>query len=265
MMTVSKTTYDERRPVSRPSVYTTCPTPFKRLTDNRQNILMVPSNILQRTLYIAHGAQSGTGFTIDIDGRQYIVTAQHVVERLSSNSSIKVMHKGTWSDVEIGDVWRSPTGADIALLSPKIALSPPLPLKVSNGKDFFLSQQIYFLGFPFGLRMEAGLVNNDYPIPFVKTGIIANFSVMQPGSQLIYCDGHNNPGFSGGPIVTVSTTNEVTAIAVVSGYRFNEDHILLNGKNTGLTYQANTGLVIGYGLGEILARIASAPTGAKLS
>ena len=226
---------------------------------------MVPSNILQRTFYIGHGQSTGTAFTIDVGGRQYLVTARHVVEGISANSVIRVMHKGSWRDVAFGEVWYSPTGADLALLSIKQALSPTHPLTVSDGKGFFLSQQIYFLGFPFGLRMEAGVVNNDFPIPFVKTGIISNFSTMQPGSQLIYCDGHNNPGFSGGPIVTVSSSNEVAAIAVVSGYRFNDDHVLLNGQNTGLTYRANTGLVIGYGLGEVLARIAVAPTGALLA
>lgn len=226
---------------------------------------MVPSNILQRTFYIAQNQSSGTAFTIDVSGRQYLVTARHVVEGISANSKINVMHKGAWCDLEFGEVWYPPTGADIALLSIKRQLSPTYPLVVSEGKGFFLSQQIYFLGFPFGLRMEAGVVNNDFPIPFVKTGIIANFSTMQPGSQLIYCDGHNNPGFSGGPIVTVSANKEVAVIAVVSGYHENDDEVLLNGKSTGLTYSTNTGLVIGYGLGEVLARIAASPTGAPIA
>ena len=151
------------------------------------------------------------------------------------------------------------------MMSPKQQISPAHPLKVSNGEGFFLSQQIYFLGFPFGLRMDAGEINNHFPIPFVKTGIIANFTTEQPGAQLIYCDGHNNPGFSGGPIVTIENGNQVAVIAVVSGYRFNDDHILFNGKSTGLTYQSNTGLVIGYGLSEVLAQLAVSPTGAPIA
>ncbi len=138
-------------------------------------------------------------------------------------------------------------------------------MTLGGASSFFLSQQIFFLGFPFGLNMEGGQVNNGYPIPFVKTGIVASFSPVSGGSQVIYCDGHNNPGFSGGPIVTVSAKNEVTAIAVVSAYRYNEDPVLLNGVDTGLTYRANTGLVIGYGINEALLQAEAAGDGATVA
>ena len=227
---------------------------------------MVPTNILQRTFHISHNGVRGTGFTIDVDKRQYLVTARHIVEGLAAGTPITLLRNGSWSSIDIGDVWHSPTGADLSLLSLKIQLSPSLPIDViGDAASFFLSQQIYFLGFPYGLHMEAGLINNGYPVAFVKTGIVASFSSVSGGSQLIYCDGHNNPGFSGGPIVTVSAKQEVTVIAVVSAYRFNEDPVLLNGADTGLTYRANTGLVIGYGVKEIFLRAKAAHNGATIA
>ena len=226
---------------------------------------MVPNKILQRTFHIAHRDSIGTGFTIDADGRQYLATAKHVVAGLESNSTIGVLRNGEWHDTPVGAVWYSPTGADVALLSLKSQLSPSYPIAhVGAENQFYLSQQIFFLGFPYGMHMEAGRINDGFPIPFVKTGIVSNFSTISGGSQIIYCDGHNNPGFSGGPIVTVSAANEVTVVAVVSAYRYNEDPILLNGEQTGLTYRSNTGLVIGYGARELFLQAHASGNGALI-
>ena len=226
---------------------------------------MVPTNILQRTFHIAHNGGAGTAFTVDIEDRQYLVTAKHVVEGLQANTTLSVMHAGQWLALDIGDVWFSPTGADLALISPKRQLSPAHPLLVGSAASFYLSQQIYFLGFPYGLRLDLGPVNNDYPLPFVKTGIVSSFTAAGAGSQLIYCDAHNNPGFSGGPIVTVGANNQVHVIGVVSGFRHNDDPVMLNGDATGLTYRANTGLVIGYGLKEAIEQVNNAPSGAPIT
>ena len=50
--------------------------------------MMVPSNALQRTLYIRRSDSVGTAFTVDRNGRQYIVTARHVVDDIASDDLI---------------------------------------------------------------------------------------------------------------------------------------------------------------------------------
>ena len=40
---------------------------------------MVPSNALQRTFRLNYRSESGTCFTLDVDARQYVVTARHLV------------------------------------------------------------------------------------------------------------------------------------------------------------------------------------------
>ena len=85
------------------------------------------------------------------------------------------------------------------------------------------------------------------------------------GSAVIFCDGHNNPGFSGGPILSVATDHAVTVIGVVSAYEAREEPILLDGKDTGLRYEANTGIVVGYGLREVVSEAACAKSGAKIT
>lgn len=224
---------------------------------------MVPSNILQRTFQLLHNGATGTGFTFDVDGRQYLATARHVVEGLKAGSNVEVFGNGTWQQVAIGSVWFSPTGADVALLSLRQQLSPAHVIAIlGDGATFSLSQQAYFLGFPYGLQTEVGQLNNGYPIPFVKSGIVSSFSMPSGGSQVVFVDGINNPGFSGGPIVTISPKHEVVIVAVVSGYRYNDDKIMLNGQDTGLTYRANTGLVIGYSVKELLQQAKLSADGA---
>lgn len=224
---------------------------------------MVPSNILQRTFQLLHNGAAGTGFTFDVDGRQYLATARHVVEGLEVGSDVEVFGNSAWQHVAIGSVWFSPTGADVALLSLKQQLSPTHAVAmVGDGAPFSLSQQAYFLGFPYGLQTEVGQLNNGYPIPFVKSGVVSSFSMQSGGSQVVFVDGINNPGFSGGPIVTISPKYEVIIVAVVSGYRYNDDKIVLNGQDTGLTYRANTGLVIGYSVKELLQQAKLSADGA---
>ena len=60
-------------------------------------------------------------------------------------------------------------------------------------------QQVYFLGFPFGWDGGGEGINRDFPVPFVKAGIASSLGGGE--TSRIYVDGHNNKGFSGGPLV----------------------------------------------------------------
>ena len=57
---------------------------------------MLPtSNIGQRTFQFAFGESQGTCFTVDHDNRQYIVTARHLVDRITNTAKIKIGHEQT--------------------------------------------------------------------------------------------------------------------------------------------------------------------------
>jgi hypothetical protein len=118
-----------------------------------------------------------------------------------------------------------------------------------GSKNFFLTQECFFLGFPFGLMMpdSKGDINGGYPLPFVKKGIVSAFSVRDP-VQIIYLDGYNNPGFSGGPVIVPNlsgTEHKLSLIGVVSGYRFDEKKV------GGNSFKENTGIVITYGIDHV--------------
>jgi S1-C subfamily serine protease len=225
---------------------------------------MITSNILQRTFQIQHAGATGTCFSIDVENRQYLITAKHVVDGLVAGADILVHHAQDWKLCLVSDVWFATGGADVAVISPTKQVSPTLEVDLSGGVGSYVSQEVYFLGFPYGFYTEAGNINNDYPIPFVKRGIISGFTKASEEHQIIFVDGHNNPGFSGGPLVTTNASPRQNLIGVISGYQSTEESILLNDEPTGLKYNNNTGLVIAYGLEIALNHIRENPTGAPI-
>ena len=75
-------------------------------------------------------------------------------------------------------------------------------------------------------------------------------------------DGHNNVGFSGGPVARRGTKEEQTVIGVVSGYRFDRQKVRDgDGNETSHTYDTNTGIVIAHDIRHALEIIAANPVG----
>ncbi len=158
----------------------------------------VTSNVFRRVLMVQVGSATATSFTIDVDGRQYLVTAKHVVAKLKAEDSISVSTNDLWTPVKV-KVFRCADPIDIAVLV------PPTQLTVSFALDPTMvgmryAQDVYFAGFPYGLSMEGKTVNGLYPVAFVKKAIVSAIA-NESGVIKIFLDGHNNPGFSGGPIV----------------------------------------------------------------
>ena len=224
---------------------------------------MITTNVLQRTLRVEYDNQQGTGFTIDVAGRQYLVTARHIVDDIQVKDSIRVFQDNTWQTLGIEVAWLPDTGEDIVILSPEVQLSPPHPLDPSIA-GLTLSQDVYFCGYPYGLKMEVPYgMNRGFPIPLVKKGIVSS---LDPEHRSILIDGINNPGFSGGPVVfhPSQNSNALNVAGVVSGYRVSYDPVLINGEDIGLKYGSNTGLMLAYDLKNGIDHIANNPSGVKI-
>lgn len=218
---------------------------------------MLTNNVLQRTFRIAYCGNTGTCFAIDVDGRQYIVTARHVVDGIHPKDSISIYHDGIWKTLRTEVAWLSQSEQDIAILSPEIQISPTHLLEPTSA-GMVLGQDVYFCGYPYGLKVEVGPdLNRGFPIPLVKKGVLSG---MFPGHILI--DGINNPGFSGGPVVFATPrSNDFKVAGVISGYKVEYDAVLLNGEDIGLKYGYNTGLVLAYDLRLGVEYITQNPTG----
>ncbi len=183
----------------------------------------VPTNVLTRVLLIQVGTDAGSGFTVDVDGRQYIITAKHVVSAVKDNDSIRVHRLDGWTSVHV-KVLRCEDPIDIAVLIPDKQVTLNYPLEPGQA-GMQLGQDTYFLGFPYGelffsdVRFEK--VGDHISIPFIKKAVWSA-TLQIPTGAVIFLDGHNNPGFSGGPIVfrDFGQPGYVMKVAgVISGYK----------------------------------------------
>lgn len=186
----------------------------------------VTSNVFERVLNVRVNAGTvregtATAFTMDVDGREYLITAKHVVEGLKEQDKIEVFMNGDWSPLEV-KIFRCDEPIDIAVLVPPHQLTINFDLPFDK-MDAFYGQDVYFLGFPYGIQASSQGVNGPYPLALIKRGTFSGTVVLDPTKKAvkILLDGYNNPGFSGGPMVYRDLNQSglvLKLIGVVSGF-----------------------------------------------
>ena len=93
---------------------------------------MITINVYHRVFHIQYGQGTGTAFTIDVEQRQYLITARHLVQGLSSPGIIKLFRKNQWNNIQVQPIWCSDSSVDIAVLVPPQQLSPSFPLEPTS-------------------------------------------------------------------------------------------------------------------------------------
>ena len=178
---------------------------------------IVNANILTRVLHLKVGSMTGTAFTIEVDGRQYLVSAKHLTGEKDIDE-IEIWRKG-WHRLQVDVVGIGKGTEDIIVLSADEMLTQTLPINVGSG-GITLGQNVRFLGFPLGLASGYITERGEIRLPLVKAGILIGMKFENNVSRLLV-DGHNNKGFSGGPVVfkPLGDGKDVWKMAgVVSGY-----------------------------------------------
>ena len=220
------------------------------------------ANILERTFRIRSADSIGTCFTIDVDNRQYIITAKHILKETFEESLVQIMHNKQWKDLPVRLVGHCKGHIDISVLAPEHPISPNYSLG-STRDGLALGQDVRFLGFPYGITSEMpSSENNDFPIAFVKKAIVS-----QGDKDSIRLDGHNNPGFSGGPVVFCPkpNSNDLSVAGVVSGYHFKEEPVYQGQEQTEIGYyKYNTGIIVAYNIKHAIDLISQNPMGMDL-
>ncbi|HWM91163.1 MAG TPA: serine protease [Thermoanaerobaculia bacterium] len=224
------------------------------------------SNVIYRVLRIRTPTDTGSAFTIEVDGKQYLITARHLLEGFGSEGEVELWMEGRWSRFPARAMYPAKESVDIAALDLGRPVTVTFPLDPTAG-GLTLGQQVYFLGYPFGLGTQgssAPAPPGFGEIPFLKSGIVSAIDDRDLEASLLYLDGHNNPGFSGGPIVFWHSESGRFRIAgVVRGYR-NEALPVVKRKNlddprapahNDLYTRANSGIVIGYDIRHIIDAI----------
>jgi len=219
---------------------------------------LITTNIFQRTFHIRHNGCTGTCFTIDVEDKRYLITARHVVETIRNNATVEISHEKGWLPIRVRLVGHGEGKIDVTALAPQTLFGPRHPLTLTCG-GVTLAEDLYFLGFPYGLEMTAsGKFNVGFPLPLVKKAILS----LLRADGLMLLDGHNNFGFSGGPVARRGTAEEQTVIGVVSGYRYDRRKVLNEkGEETSFTYDTNTGIIIAHDIEHAVKMVMKNPIG----
>lgn len=223
---------------------------------------MITTNVLQRTLHIKFQDNVATGFVIDVDNRQYLVTANHVASSATSLFQLGVFHDGLWRQIKTQLVGHCDDGIDITVMAlSQLVASPALVLDPCVA-GVSLAQDVFFLGYPYGQIGVMSSLTLNYPMPFVKKAIVSSMDFSPSGNCVFMLDGHNNPGFSGGPVVAkVGNSSDFKAIAVISAFQYQNESTFFNGKPTEITYKYNTGIIVAYSIKHAVDLIRTNPIG----
>ena len=227
--------------------------------------MSVTRSILQRTFNIRYEGSTATCFTVDVGGRRYLVTARHVVDTIQGEAAAEISYNRRWHASGVRLVGHGPDDIDVSVLAPQELFGAAHPLRLTlTTAGLPLAGDAYFLGFPFGLGMNVQTaLNAGFPLPFVKKAIVTAIGL---GDEPILLDGHNNAGFSGGPVVRPWNNNEQIVIGVVSGYRPDRSRVRdADGNETPFTYDTNTGIIIAHDIRHALALIEANPVGIPVS
>lgn len=196
---------------------------------------MITNNIINRIVRIRYGDKYGSGFTIDHRDKQYLISAKHIFPKIEDGDNIQYYHSGEWKSLAVNTVKGIPKDIDqiIFNLDSPITTNPPIILHT----QFELAHEVFFLGFPLGRMVDDEGINNSFPLPYVKHGIIAGAD-----EQRIYIDAHGNKGFSGGPLVISHYDREgicqMYVIGVMSGYLYD----VIDGTNGTYNQRVNSGI-----------------------
>lgn len=212
-------------------------------------------DILTKVFHLKYGKSTGTTFLIAYKKENFFVTAKHIFPNVKNKQNIKVeiFQDSLWKNLSGKIYFDVSKDIDIVLIKPD-----NLPF-IESGislKDFglILGDNGYFLGFPYGLgNLDKGNINQGFPIPLVKKAVYSG-SVNENNKVIMFLDGHNNPGFSGGPVLFKDRfkggDNKWHLMGVISAYVNQKNELITPfGK---MNYTENSGIIIAYGKGHII-------------
>ena len=218
----------------------------------------IQPGILNRVFkLICEDKSTGTTFTMECNDSQFLVTAKHIFEDLGfpKEGTIGLLTEGgKYTPYEVDIRYPADPKVDIAVMRCKDhrQISPAHP-NPNTSEELEFGQDVFFLGFPYDYdELSMSFPTDKRPIPFIrKACFTGRFKDRYAG---MFLDGHNDPGFSGGPVCYRSTdapNGTMSIAAVISRYRFEKQAVLdENGRPTGSYVESNTGIIAAYDIKE---------------
>ena len=211
----------------------------------------------------------GSAFTLDVDGRQYIVTAKHVLGEAEVPASISILYE-KWESVPVRLVGMGSGEEDVLVLATNQQLSPDYPVDIGSG-GIVLGQPVRFLGFMPKAPTIAIPGTRARPTPLAMGGVFSGIHRVANQEILLWVDGQANPGFSGGPVIyqPISAPSREACrwkiAGVIAGYVIARiDVVTPAGKSVPAFAESNSGLLVATSIETVQEIIEANPIGFKL-
>ena len=217
---------------------------------------------MSKTFNLYGDKLTGTCFMVTKNENQYFVTAAHLFEsshRSGDEVAIQMVVQNVLQPYHARIYFHSDRKVDVAVLklSEQITQYAEIPdelmykdtiQKIFQGNGIStdslwvaIGMEVYFLGFPLG---NLGTEVFGMKVPLLKQAIISGW-VNHNGIDLLLLDGHNNLGFSGGPVIAFDQdSKQMRMIAVISGYL--PEPVNFRQKNDLVSVEENSGIIVCY-------------------
>lgn len=208
----------------------------------------LPIKYLSNTFNIQYNGESGTSFLAKYQENTYLITAKHLFNTKDTLVSFSLAKDSISYSLEGQIFFHKNPFVDIAVILPKNPIETSIAYKLA-GNGTTLGDSGFFLGFPYGLKsIDKENVNQSFPIPLIKKAVLSG--VLEENKALnIILDGHNNPGFSGGPVLFRNRRNSKDLdwylIGVISGYIKQNNSLVTPVGN--FNYSENSGIIVATG------------------
>lgn len=216
--------------------------------------------VLSRVIRFKEDLGQATAFTIEVDGHQYIITAKHNLKKATDTIKFKLFLNGKWSAFTVDAIYPFDDDADMVALGvdKKVTVETSLGTEGKIG----IGQQVYFVGYPYGLSTRGGLKQKKVEFAFVKAGVLSAIDARNADKVIYYVDGAANPGFSGGPLV-VENSGKFHVFGVIKGHEAEGLPVVKKAdldNPKALAYKdlhvrGNTGIVVGHSISHIIDAI----------
>lgn len=207
---------------------------------------------LGRTHFFKYGKETATIFIVEHKAKPYFITAKHMFGQNDKKISFEIMQNSKWQKVNGTVYFHSIPTVDIAVIVIDKVQGFDVGIPI-NHNELTLGDNCFFLGFPFGMSTDDQNQNQGFPLPFIKRAYLSS-NIVQNNVITLYLDGHNNPGFSGGPVLFKNRKDSkdpnLYLGGVISGYVNQWNEIVSPIGN--LPYKENSGIIVAYGANHII-------------
>jgi hypothetical protein len=240
-------------------------------------VAQVRSVAMVRVHRFQFGDNLGSSFTVEVDGRQYLVTARHLVPGIKRGDSVRLLiGRNEWKELKVTPLFCQSPDVDAVALALDQLLSAPSSVEATS-KGVTLGGELFLLGFPFDLvTFQEGWP----PFAFAKKAALSAIDSSDKSRVVFYVDALNNRGFSGGPVYYWDPQeNKSKFVGVISGYKAEFTQVLAPRKGDSRPIgqiplnqlrrinelvPSNTGIVVAYDIQHVVEAIRKNPVGLSI-